>query len=66
MAFRLCVKVRKLFFDVAIPYLQVEPMYFIVAIFMSAPCALALAKLSYPETEKSKFDDVFEMELEPS
>lgn len=35
--------------------LQIDASSLISASVMAAPCALALAKLSYPETEESKF-----------
>ncbi|XP_076824620.1 solute carrier family 28 member 3-like isoform X1 [Clavelina lepadiformis] len=33
----------------------IQPVYVITACFMAAPCALAISKLCYPETKKSKF-----------
>ena len=34
---------------------QIQPVYVISACIMAAPCALAISKLVYPETKKSKF-----------
>lgn len=34
---------------------QIKAAYVITASVMAAPCALAISKLAYPETKKSKF-----------
>lgn len=44
----------------------IQPLYVITACVMAAPCALAVAKLQYPETQKSKFSDYQDLELESS
>ncbi len=44
--------------------LQIQPLYVITACVMAAPCALAVAKLQYPETQKSKFSDLNDLHLE--
>lgn len=42
----------------------VDPVYVITASFMAAPTVLALSKIMYPETEKSKFKNFSEMKFE--
>ena len=42
----------------------VDPVYVITASFMAAPTVLALSKIMYPETEKSKFKNFDEMKCE--
>lgn len=37
--------------------MQIDPSSLISASVMAAPCALAISKLSYPETEESPFKD---------
>jgi len=44
----------------------IEPSYVITACVMAAPCALAVAKLQYPETKVSKFSDYKDLVLDDS
>jgi len=42
----------------------IQPSYVITACVMAAPCALAVSKLQYPETEDSKFSNYDDLELD--
>ncbi|XP_076824625.1 sodium/nucleoside cotransporter 1-like [Clavelina lepadiformis] len=42
----------------------IQPVFVITACIMAAPCALAVAKLSYPETKVSKFQKTQSLRLE--
>nr|XP_039269229.1 sodium/nucleoside cotransporter 1-like [Styela clava] len=43
----------------------IQAVYVITACVMAAPCALAIGKLMYPETKKSKFATLAGLELDP-
>lgn len=48
-------RIRRLFCDNLWSFLQIDASSLIAASVMAAPCALAMAKLVYPEVEQSRF-----------
>ena len=47
-------------------FLQIQAVYVITSCVISAPCTLAVSKLVYPETKKSKFTSDEGLTLEKS